>query len=316
MRALWLENQQLTFRDDVPEPETPPGEARVRVTCAGICSTDLELRRGYYPFTGVLGHEFVGVVESGGGRLDGRRVVGEINAVCHQCTACRNGRPRHCEQRTVLGIVGRHGAFAEWLTLPVENLLAVPEDLPDEVAVFTEPLAAAVEILEQIDVETGHRVAVVGAGRLGQLIARVLKGTGCDLTVLARSGSKRELLELVGIRSVPANELQPGHFDLVVECTGNPEGFRLARQAVRPRGTLVLKSTYTGDLQLDASAIVVDEITLLGSRCGPFAPALEMLARGTVDPRPLLSDTFALEDGLEAFRKADSPGVLKVMLRM
>ncbi len=301
---------------DVPAPDLPAGEARVRVRRAGICNTDLEIVRGYYPFTGILGHEFVGVVETGPNELMGRRVVGEINAVCGSCRACREDRRTHCEHRTVLGIVGRHGAFAEYLTLPIDNLHAVPENVSDDHATFTEPLAAALEIQQQIDVSATDRVLVVGDGKLGQLIAQMLALTGCDLTVHGRHAEKLELLASHGIAIGDSDSIKPATFDIAVECTGNADGFATARRALRPRGTLVLKSTYAGDLTFDASSLVVDEITLVGSRCGPFAPALELLANGTIDVAPLIHARYALEDGLHAFEHAAKPGVLKVLLEV
>ena len=315
MQALWLEDGRVAVRDDVPLPDPPPGEALVRVTCAGVCSTDLELVRGYYPFAGVLGHEFVGVVERGGTDLVGRRVVGEINAVCHRCAACRAGRANHCARRTVLGIVGRNGAFAEYLALPVENLHAVPDHVPDAIATFTEPLAAALRIGEQLAVAPSDRVLVAGAGRLGQLVARTLQGR-CALTVLARHEGKRALLEECGIATVASGDaLDAASFDVAVECTGNAEGFALARRALRPAGTLVMKSTYAAELTFDASALVVDEITLIGSRCGPFAPALARLADGSIDPAPLLHGEFPLSRAPEALAEAGRPGILKVLVR-
>jgi threonine dehydrogenase-like Zn-dependent dehydrogenase len=316
MLALWLEDRKLTLRDDRPEPDPAPGEALVRVVRAGICGTDLELVRGYYPFTGVPGHEFVGIVETGPGHLVGRRVVGEINAVCGECSACAAGHRTHCERRTVLGIVGRDGAFAERLALPAENLHPVPGHVPDEVAVFTEPLAAALEIQEQVRIASGHRVLVLGDGRLGQLVARTLALSGCDLLVVGRHRSKLEMLERDGIGTVTIDGFEGGGFDVAVECTGNVEGFAAARRALRPRGTLVMKSTYAGDLTVDASSLVVDEITLVGSRCGPFEPALRLLTEGTIDPRPLVQGSFPLDDGVAAFEEARKPACLKVLLEM
>ena len=253
MLALWLENRQLTLRDDLDKPAPGPGEALIRVNCAGICNTDLELTRGYYPFAGIPGHEFVGVVEQGPPDLQGKRVVGEINAACGECPTCRAGRTTHCERRTVLGIVGRHGAFAEYLTLPAMNLHLVPDDLPDDVAVFTEPLAAALEIQQQVDFSPDDRVLVAGDGKLGQLIARTLVPIGCELCVVGRRPEKLALLERAGIRCGTGDQVEPGSFDLAIECTGNPDGFELARRALRPRGTLVLKSTYARKLTIDAS---------------------------------------------------------------
>jgi len=314
MLALWLENQKLTLRDDLDLPQAAAQEALVRVLCAGVCNTDLELLRGYYPFTGIPGHEFVGVVEQGPTELQGRRVVGEINAVCGECATCRAGRQAHCERRTVLGIVGRHGAFAEYLTLPAVNLHLVPDGLPDDVAVFTEPLAAALEIQEQIDITRNDRVLVAGDGKLGQLIARSLAPTGCELLVVGRRPEKLALLEAAGIRCATEDRIDKGSFDIVVECTGNPEGFDLARRALRPRGTLVLKSTYADKLAVDASKLVVDEITLVGSRCGPFGPALRMLSEGAIDPLPLVHGRYPLRHAVEAFDRAGQPDVLKILV--
>lgn len=313
MRALWLENRDLRLREDLPAP-TPDGEAIVRVTLAGICNTDVELLRGYYPHTGIPGHEFVGVVEHGPAELVGRRVVGEINATCGACEACRGGRPTHCERRTVLGLSGRHGAFAELLALPAANLHRVPGAVVDEEAVFTEPLAAALQVQAQVPIAAADRVLVVGDGKLGQLVAQTLAVTGCRLLVVGRHAAKLTLLAARGIETATA--LPPDRrFDVAVECTGRPSGFAAARTALRPRGTLVLKSTYAGDLTLDASGLVVDEITVVGSRCGPFAPALRLLASRAVDVRPLVHAVFPLERALDAFAEAQRPGVLKVLLR-
>ncbi|MGZ5473618.1 MAG: MDR/zinc-dependent alcohol dehydrogenase-like family protein [Thermoanaerobaculia bacterium] len=314
MRALWLEDRRLTFRDDVPMPSPPPGEALIRVLLAGICNTDIELTRGYYPFAGIPGHEFVGVVESGSEELRGKRVVGEINAVCGDCEACRNGRPTHCERRNVLGIAGRNGAFAEYLTLPVANLHVVPDHLPTEKAVFTEPLAAALEIQQQIDIRESDRVLVIGDGKLGQLVARSLALTGCRLTSTGRHRDKLALLERLGIPTLDPAAVGPHSFDITVECSGSPTGFALARTALRPRGTLVMKSTYAGDLTVNASSLVVDEITLMGSRCGPFTPALKLLAEGKIDPTDLIHGRYSLNDGIAAFEEAQRAGVLKVLV--
>jgi threonine dehydrogenase-like Zn-dependent dehydrogenase len=314
VRALWLENRHLHLRDDVPRPDPPPGEALVRVLKAGICNTDVELTRGYYPFTGVPGHEFVGVVESGGGALAGRRVVGEINAVCGTCRACVAGRRTHCERRTVLGIAGRHGAFAEFLSLPTENLHPVPDSVSTDTAVFTEPLAAALEIQQQVSIGAGNRVLVVGDGKLGQLVAQTLALTGCAVCVLGRHDAKLDLLAAQGIDTVREDRVEWGAFDVAVECTGNPDGFDIARRALRPRGTLILKSTYAGALTLDASSVVVNELTLVGSRCGPFAPALDLLAERRVSVEPLIHARYPLAQATTAFEHAQRPGVLKVLV--
>ena len=314
MKALWLENRQLSLRD-IPEPGRS-GEALVKVRLAGICATDLELVKGYYRYTGVPGHEFVGeVVASPVEGWIGRRVVGEINAACGDCETCRNGRPTHCERRSVLGIMARDGVFAEYASLPPANLHPVPDNVTDEMAVFTEPLAAALEILEQVPIRPADRVLLVGAGRLGQLIARVLKLAGCELGVVARHPAHQDLLHGCGVRTLDEREVALARWDVVVEATGSPAGFAVARRAVRPRGTMVLKSTYAGELAVDFSAIVVDEINLVGSRCGPFAPALRLLAAGLVDPTPLVAARHRLDEAVAAFGQAAQPGVLKVLLK-
>jgi len=310
MKGLWLEHGELRLRTDLPAPRQA-GEAQVRVLLAGICNTDLELRRGYYPFEGIPGHEFVG-------EFEGRRVVGEINAVCHQCDACRNDRSSHCERRTVLGIVGRNGAFAEYLALPRSNLHPVPDEITTEEAVFVEPLAAALEIQEQVRISAGDRVLVVGDGKLGQLVAQTLALTGCSLTVVGRHAAKLALLQSRGIRSMTDSQFNDGtstRFDVAVECTGNASGLALARRALRPRGVLVLKSTYAGDLTMNASSLVVDEITLIGSRCGPFSRALQLLRDHAVEVAPLIHATYGLDDAMRAFEHAARRDALKVLLR-
>ena len=316
MKGLWLENNQLELRTNIPIPEPPPGEALVRVLRAGICNTDLELIKGYYPYTGIIGHEFVGIVEQGPKQLINQRVVGEINAACGNCRFCRRGQPTHCENRTVLGIVNRNGAFAEYLSLPIENLYLVPENVSTAAATFTEPIAAALEIQQQIQISKDDRVLVVGDGKLGQLIAQTLALTGCELLVVGRHEDKLINLAGKGIKTGLADSVTDRYFDISVDCTGNPEGFNIARRALRPRGTLILKSTYAGNLSLDASSLVVDEITLIGSRCGPFVPALELLATGKVDVQYLIDSSYPLSQGLEAFEKAKTKGVLKVLLEM
>ena len=316
MRGVWLEQGRLSIRSDLARPRPAAGEARIRVTLAGVCGTDLELVRGYYPYTGIPGHEFVGVVDSceSEPELVGRRVVGEINAACGACATCRAGRPTHCPDRTVLGIVGRGGAFAEELVLPAANLHPVPDSVDDDAAVFAEPLAAAARILEQVAVAPGDRVGVVGAGRLGLLVAMVLARTGCRLTVVARHGDARRILADAGIDTIGSDEVAPGAWDVAVEASGSPGGFELARAALRPRGTLVLKSTYADRLSLDISRIVVDELTLVASRCGPFGEALRLLETGAVDPRPLIRGRHPLDRALDAFDAAARPGALKVLL--
>lgn len=313
MQALWLEDHQLDLRD-VPKP-AKPGEALIRIRVAGICSTDLELVKGYYPFTGIPGHEFVGeVVGADDENWIGQRVVGDINITCGTCEQCLNGRSTHCENRTTLGIAKRDGTFAEFTTLPVANLHRVPVSVPDEMAVFTEPLAAALEIQQQVHVRPTDRVLVVGAGRLGQLIAQTLALTGCDLHVVARHAYQQNILSSRGIRIIAEEDIQPWRWDIVVEATGSPGGFSLARRAIRPRGTLVMKSTYKGEMPVNFSSIVVDEVNIIGSRCGPFEPALRLMEKGEVYPRPLISAEFRLGEALRAFERAAQAGVLKVLV--
>ncbi len=314
MKALWLENNGVSLRDVSPPHKA--NEVLIKIRKAGICSTDLELVKGYYPYTGILGHEFVGeVVEAEDASWIGQRVVGEINVACRQCEQCLNGRPTHCENRTVLGIVNRDGTFAEYTTLPLVNLHRVPDSIPDEMAVFTEPLAAALEIQQQIQIKPTDRVLLVGAGRLGQLIAQTLALTGCDLRVVARHAHQQNLLKAHGIRIIAEEKIQPWRWDVVVEATGSPSGFSLARQAIRPRGTLVLKSTYQGEVNVNFSSIVVDEINIIGSRCGPFEPALRLMESRRVDPTVLIAHQFKLDEALKAFEHAAESGVLKVLIQ-
>jgi len=315
MQALWLKNRQISLRENCPRPEKP-GEALIKIRLAGICGTDLEMVKGYYPFTGVPGHEFVGEVAANApAEWLGRRVVGEINAVCGVCEACRSGRPTHCEKRSVLGILNRDGIFAEYATLPLGNLHLVPDSVSDEMAVFTEPLAAALEIQQQVQIRPTDRILLIGAGRLGQLIAQTLALTGCDLRVVARHPLQQNLLIGRGIRLIDESDIQPRRWDVVVEATGSPSGFDLARRALRPRGTLVLKSTYRGELTLNLSPFVVDEITVVGSRCGPFAPALRLMEMREVDPTPLIAAHLSLKDALQAFEQAAKAGMLKVLIQ-
>jgi len=316
MNAIWLENQQISFRTGLLVPTPDPGEALIRVSLAGVCSTDLELVRGYYPYCGIPGHEFVGHVEAAPGApqwID-QRVVGEINIACGVCKPCLDGYPTHCAQRKVLGIRNWHGAFAQYLTLPLQNLHLVPETISDEAAVFVEPLAAAMEVLEQVTVSAGQNCLVVGAGRLGQLVAQVLATTDCNLKVVARHPYQQKLLKQRGISWIGEQDVAVGEMDVVVDATGTPSGFHIARRAVRPRGTIVLKSTYAGEMSLNLSGIVVDEITVVGSRCGPFPAAIQLLSSGKLGLSGLVQATFSLEQGVAAFEVAAQPGVLKVLI--
>jgi threonine dehydrogenase-like Zn-dependent dehydrogenase len=315
VKALWLD-QQVRLRTDLPLPSPGPGEALVRVRLAGVCSTDLALIAGYYPFVGVLGHEFVGEIEASADAANrvGERVVGSINLGCGQCRECLACRPSHCLNRRVLGIKGRDGAFAEYLCLPLDNLHPVPAQVPDLAAVFTEPLAAALQVLDRVELRPGDRVLLIGAGRLGQLIARVVALTGASTEVVARHAHQRARLSLAGIPTLDEHQIEPQRYDLVVEASGAPSGYALARRAVRPRGTLCLKSTYRGQVSVDLSALVVDEVRLVGSRCGPFPAALRLLAQGSVDPTPLIDVTQPLAQGVRAIQQAAEPDVLKVVI--
>lgn len=315
MKAL-LYDGALRLEADYPVPEPGRDEALVRVLLVGICATDLHILAGYADFQGVPGHEFVGVVDHAEDpALVGQRIVGEINVACGACAMCVDGRPSHCVRRTAIGIRGRDGALAEYLTLPVRNLHRVPEGVPDEVAVFAEPLAAACRILEQVHIGPGDRVVVLGDGRLGLLIAQTLALTGCHLVAIGRHASHLAFLEARGIDTCLAGENVVGDADVVIECTGSPGGFQAARRLVRPGGTFVLKSTYPGPAEVDLSALVVDEVQVIGSRCGPVPAALRLLAQGVVDVAPMIDAAYDLEDALAAFEHAGRRGVLKILIR-
>jgi threonine dehydrogenase-like Zn-dependent dehydrogenase len=317
MRALRIENGTASVAD-VPAP-VAAGEAIVRVTLSGVCNTDLEIARGYAGFRGTVGHEFVGIVEDdgGGGIPNGERVVGEINAGCGVCDRCRRGDARHCPTRTVLGIVGRDGAHAELLRLPAQNLLRVPAGVSDEDAVFVEPLAAACAVLERCPMSAASRVAVIGDGKLGLMCVMALAAHGVKALLVGKHESKLAIARARGIdtATVPEATERRRSFDVVVEASGAASGFDLALTLLEPQGTLVLKSTFHGATPIDAARVVVDEIGVIGSRCGRFAPALALLANGGVDVRSLISDVLPLDAGVEAMRIAAEPGVLKVLLR-
>ena len=316
MHGLWLEDQELSYREDLPRPEVEEGQVLIKPLLAGICSTDLELLRGYYSFRGVIGHEFVGRVEEAPSHPDlvGKRMVGEINIVCGTCRHCRSGLPTHCLNRRALGIHDHHGAFAGYFTLPVENIHLLPDSVANSEAVFVEPLAAAVRLVDQVHIKPRDRVLVVGAGRLGQLVAQVLRLTGADLSVVARYANQKEILAGFGIRTLREDQLPEGNQEVVVDATGSPGGFQAARRAVKPTGTLLMKSTYAGDLTVDASSLVVDEINLIGSRCGPFEPAVRLLEQKLIDPTPLIAGTYPLQEWKRALEHVRGKGVLKVLL--
>ncbi len=314
MKALQWDGASLALKT-VAKPEAKAGEVLVRLTKAGICNTDLEIIRGYYPFTGTLGHEFVGIVEQAPRRsLIGKRVVSDINSSCHQCAMCLAGNPHHCIKRSALGIHGKDGAFAEYLTTPEENLVIVPDSLDDNLAVYAEPLAAALEIQEQVDFSRHEGVLVIGDGKLGLLITLSLAQAGLEVTLL---GHHPERLELPGLDNISFCTSPPDlKFPVVVEATGNPSGFATAVQLTAPRGTLVLKSTYKGNLAFNPAPLVVNEITLLGSRCGPMDKAVALLACGAINPAGLTQDIFPLADATRAIARANKKGALKVLLEM
>ncbi len=315
MRALVFDGE-LRLRD-IPVPEPAPGEALVKVLSAGVCKTDLEIKRGYMGFTGVPGHEFVGIVEDAPTRqFVGKRVVGEINCICHQCQYCRMEMPHHCLNRSVLGIAGRNGAFAEYLALPEENLHLAPGTVRDDVLVFTEPVAAAFRILEQVPLTAEDRVIVLGDGRLGQLAAQVLWLYTKNLVCVGKHAWKMDLLNRSGIATALASDPLERGADLVVDATGSHEGLSRALELVRPEGTVILKTTVAHPTALELSGPVINEVRILGSRCGPFRPALEALSLGTVEVRPMISATYELREGVEALRRAGDPDVLKVILHM
>ena len=318
MRALRVNNGKLEV-SDVPVPGAAH-EALVRVHTSGICNTDLEIVRGYAGFRGTLGHEFVGTVEQADDRpeLIGKRVVGEINAGCGECGLCAVGDPRHCPRRTVLGIIDRDGAHADYLALPSRNLIEVPANVEDDAAVFTEPLAAALGITERVEIGSGTSVAVIGDGKLGLLCAMALALKSEDVSLFGRHRTKLSVAENVGVSVFLADEAYKigRRFDVVVEASGSESGLILAVDLVTPLGTIVLKSTFHGTPAWPASRIVVDELSIVGSRCGQFAPALKLLEEKAVDPRPLISEELSLNDGVAAFDRAREKGVLKVLLRM
>lgn len=317
MKALTFDGERLAV-DDVLRTDVV-GEASVRVILSGICNTDIEIARGYAGFTGILGHEFVGVVEDcpDTPEIVGKRVVGEINAGCGTCNRCSVGDPRHCETRTVLGIVARPGAHAEFLSLPSRNLLVVPDNVADEAAVFTEPLAAAIGISERVAIDRNSRLAVIGDGKLGLLIAMAMRLRCDDVTLIGRHSDKLAIAEKRNILTRLSSDLadDSSAFDLVIEASGSEQGFSDALRLVKPLGTIVLKSTFHGQPKWDAARVVVDEIAIVGSRCGRFQSALEALASGAIDPTDMIACEMPLADGVAAMQQAAASGVLKVLLR-
>jgi alcohol dehydrogenase len=314
MLSVHLESGRVDVRDN-PIPSRPAGFALIRLLCAGVCNTDLELQRGYYGFAGIPGHEFVGeVVEAESPSWIGRRVVGEINLACGACRVCATGMGRHCPTRTVLGIVRHPGAFQEFFTLPECNLRAVPDSVSTETAVFTEPLAAACEILEQVAISPGAPVAVLGDGKLGLLIAQTLLAHGCAVVHFGRHAEKLRISERAGARVEIAAALPQCAFDWVVDATGSAKGLNDAISMTRPRGTVIMKSTVHGPVSFDAAAVIVNEISLVGSRCGRFEPALGLLQSGQIDVASMIAARMPLSRAPEAFARAAERGVLKVLL--
>lgn len=315
MKALVFDTK-LEFVSDYPKPGMKPGEAIIRVIMAGICNTDIEITRGYMNFKGIPGHEFVGVVEEcPDKRWIKKRVVGEINTSCNVCDNCKRGMKTHCSNRTVMGIIGRDGAFAQYLTLPVENLHALGDSISDEEAVFVEPLAAGFEILEQIDIRPTDKVIVIGDGKLGLLVSQVLNQTGCNLLVLGKYPEKLEIIAKRGIKTHSVFDYSQGVADIVVDCSGSPQGFFKAKELVRPRGIIVMKSTFVDNISFNPASFVIDEITLIGSRCGPFKPALKALERKEIEVKSLISYVYLLEDAEKAFVHATSKSAIKILLK-
>jgi threonine dehydrogenase-like Zn-dependent dehydrogenase len=317
MRALVFD-QSLSFQPRHRDPVEVDGDTLLRVRQAGVCATDLEITRGYMGYRGVLGHEFVAdVVSSPEKDLTGQRVAGEINVVCGRCDLCLSGLSSHCRARSVLGILNHDGAFADFVRLPATNLHVLPKSVDDDQAVFIEPLAAAFQVLKQIKLDGRKWVTVLGDGRLGLLVAQVLRNAGCPVRVIGKHADKLAMCEKWQIRSRPVDDITPRHDqDVVVDCTGSASGFELAMQIVRPRGTIVLKSTFAAGKPLNLAPLVIDEINVVGSRCGPFREAIRALAEKQIDVASLITRRMKLEQGVEAMELAGRPGVLKVILTM
>lgn len=313
MKAVYFDGSKISLKTDYPNPKS--GEALVKVRLAGICGTDLEMIQGYASYVGILGHEFVGeVVESDNKNLIGKRIVGEINAGCCKCQMCADGLERHCPNRTVLGIYKRDGAFAQYLSLPEKNLHIIPDSVSDEQAVFVEPLAAAFEIEEQLKIKSDAKIAVLGDGRLAQLIVRVLRINHTNITCFGKHKEKLDMASKLGIQTKIGITLEDEHsFDVVVEATGSESGFLDTMKLAKPRGTVVLKSTIASKNRLDLTTAIVNEITFVGSRCGPFRPAIQALATGAVSVDDLIDSVYSLDDLDEALVAAKNK--LKVLLR-
>jgi len=318
MKALVFDGA-LRMVNGYPVPEPKNGEALIKVILAGICNTDIEITRGYQSFRGVLGHEFVGTVErvnDAKSQWIGKRVVGEINCGCNACEVCRAGLSRHCTSRTTLGISGKDGAFAEYVTLPVENLHEVPDHVPDEEAIFAEPLAAAFEVPDQIQIKPTATILVLGDGKLGILCAMVLNLSQAHVTLAGKHPKKLAVAREQGVSVTPADSLDRRDlYDIVVEATGSPEGLKDALTHVKPRGTVILKSTVAEGKEMNLTSVVINEISVVGSRCGPFGPALRAIAGRIIHVRPLISGIYGPDEALKAFEKAQEKDSLKVLIR-
>jgi len=313
-----VNNPPLVFHDNYPVPDPQPGEVLIKVDLAGICNTDLEIIKGYMNFSGILGHEFVGrVVKVNGDRQDltGKRVVGEINCPCRVCEYCQQGLYTHCPNRSTLGIFNRNGCFADYTVLPAENLFIIPDSVADEEAVFVEPLAAAYEILEQINIKLDDKVLILGDGKLGLLISLVLNQTAADVLLAGKHEEKLDKVKKQGVKTVSIEELEISEqFDVVVEATGSAGGFELALNLLKPRGTLVLKSTVAANKEINLAPLVINEITVIGSRCGPFKPAVEALEKKLFDVKPLISGIYKFARANEALESSRTKGCLKVII--
>ena len=315
MEAIYWNGRELSLDASYPMPKADDWTALVKVHLAGICSTDLQIFKGYMDFQGVPGHECVGSVVQGPQELMNKRVVGEINFACGGCDYCNRGLDRHCPTRSVMGILGADGAFAEFVSVPVTNLHVVPASVSDEEAVFTEPLAAAFEILEQVQLNPGDEVLVLGDGKLSFLCAQVLRLASANVALVGKHPDKLKLIKRSGVKTMLLSDWKPKQFDVVVEATGSPSGLQLAMGAVRPRGTLVLKTTIAGEHKVSLAPLVINEITVVGSRCGPFAPALDALRERSVSVTPLIEKVYPLSEGVEAIAHAGKPSARKILLQ-
>lgn len=317
MKAVVFDNG-LKLDNNYPMPVPQKGEALIKVNTIGICNTDYEITLGYMGYKGILGHEFTGVVEKAENKdLIGKRVVGEINCGCGQCDWCAQGLERHCFNRSTLGIWQREGCLAEYVCLPEKNLLVIPDNITDEEAVFVEPLAAALEILEQVHIPPYKRVIVLGDGKLGLIIALALNAAGLDITLVGKHEEKLNITKAQGVKTELLNNLKiEKAYDFVVEATGSITGFETSLALTKPRGTLILKSTIAASKEFNLAPIVIDEITVLGSRCGQFAPALRMLEQKRIDVKPLISDIYAIDDSIEAFERNKEKSSVKVLVKV